>query len=130
MGSPFKFFLFVCYAAKTSDDECSDYSAMVQIPKMTELEWVLSLREEENEIVRSEFYYEQVMPSRWETNFISGVRLMRKRGDGCTGKDKGGKNPKNCFLVMCLRGNARCDGSKRKEGDTSQKCKNAAENCS
>ncbi|XP_061467048.1 zinc finger FYVE domain-containing protein 26 isoform X2 [Rhineura floridana] len=45
--------------AVSSDNECSDYSAVVQIPKMTDLEWLLSLREEENEIVRSEFYYEQ-----------------------------------------------------------------------
>uniref|UniRef100_A0A670I241 Zinc finger FYVE domain-containing protein 26 n=1 Tax=Podarcis muralis TaxID=64176 RepID=A0A670I241_PODMU len=43
----------------SSDNECSDYSAVVQIPKITELEWLLSLREEENEIVRTEFYYEQ-----------------------------------------------------------------------
>ncbi|KAJ6667217.1 hypothetical protein lerEdw1_017195 [Lerista edwardsae] len=44
---------------KTSDNECLDYCTKVQIPKMTELEWLLSLKEEENEIVRSEFYYEQ-----------------------------------------------------------------------
>ncbi|KAL8169574.1 UNVERIFIED_CONTAM: Zinc finger FYVE domain-containing protein 26 [Gekko kuhli] len=31
----------------------------MQVPKITELEWLLSLREEENEIVHSEFYYEQ-----------------------------------------------------------------------
>uniref|UniRef100_A0A8D2LVY8 Zinc finger FYVE domain-containing protein 26 n=1 Tax=Varanus komodoensis TaxID=61221 RepID=A0A8D2LVY8_VARKO len=36
-----------------------DFSAAVQVPKMTELEWLLSLREEENEIVYGEFYYEQ-----------------------------------------------------------------------
>ncbi|XP_060119541.1 zinc finger FYVE domain-containing protein 26-like [Heteronotia binoei] len=39
--------------------EHSDYSAVMQVPKITELEWLLSLSEEENEIVRSEFYYEQ-----------------------------------------------------------------------
>ncbi|XP_062973637.1 zinc finger FYVE domain-containing protein 26 [Elgaria multicarinata webbii] len=42
-----------------SEDVCSDYSAVVQVPKMAELEWLLSLREEENEIVRGEFFYEQ-----------------------------------------------------------------------
>lgn len=54
---------FLCVlstAVASSDNECSDYSAVVQIPKITELEWLLSLREEENEIVRTEFYYEQV----------------------------------------------------------------------
>uniref|UniRef100_A0A8D0BRZ1 Zinc finger FYVE domain-containing protein 26 n=1 Tax=Salvator merianae TaxID=96440 RepID=A0A8D0BRZ1_SALMN len=45
--------------AISSDNECLDYSTVVQVPKVTELEWLLSLREEENEIVRSEFYYEQ-----------------------------------------------------------------------
>ncbi|XP_053130387.1 zinc finger FYVE domain-containing protein 26 isoform X2 [Hemicordylus capensis] len=45
--------------AETSDNECSDYFAVVQIPRMAELEWLLSFREEENEIVRREFYYEQ-----------------------------------------------------------------------
>lgn len=64
---------FLCVpvlAEKTSDNECSDYSTMVQIPKMTELEWLLSLRDEENEIVRSEFYYEQVMLLWCDTDFF------------------------------------------------------------
>jgi len=43
--------------AETSNNE---YSRVVRIPKATELEWIFSLNEEENEIVRSEFYYEQV----------------------------------------------------------------------
>lgn len=34
---------------------------MVRVPKATEVEWILSLNEEENELVRSEFYYEQVI---------------------------------------------------------------------
>ncbi|XP_042303954.1 zinc finger FYVE domain-containing protein 26 isoform X3 [Sceloporus undulatus] len=46
-------------ATISSDNECSDFSGVVQISKMADLEWLLSLREEENEIVRSEFYYEQ-----------------------------------------------------------------------
>uniref|UniRef100_A0A8D2LZ61 Zinc finger FYVE domain-containing protein 26 n=1 Tax=Varanus komodoensis TaxID=61221 RepID=A0A8D2LZ61_VARKO len=46
-----------CY--KASEDGGLDFSAAVQVPKMTELEWLLSLREEENEIVYGEFYYEQ-----------------------------------------------------------------------
>ncbi|POI27847.1 hypothetical protein CIB84_008403, partial [Bambusicola thoracicus] len=37
----------------------NEYSTVVRIPKATALEWFLSLNEEENEIVRSEFYYEQ-----------------------------------------------------------------------
>lgn len=41
-------------------NECLGYSAVMRIPKATELEWLLSLNEEENKIVRSEFYYEQV----------------------------------------------------------------------
>ncbi|XP_048339945.1 zinc finger FYVE domain-containing protein 26 isoform X1 [Sphaerodactylus townsendi] len=39
--------------------EHSDYSVVMQVPKTAEPEWLLSLREEENETVRSEFYYEQ-----------------------------------------------------------------------
>ncbi|KAH0620718.1 hypothetical protein JD844_021418 [Phrynosoma platyrhinos] len=46
--------------ASSSDNECSDFSGVVQISKMADLEWLLSLKEEENEIVRSEFYYEQI----------------------------------------------------------------------
>ncbi|XP_075007956.1 zinc finger FYVE domain-containing protein 26 isoform X5 [Calonectris borealis] len=46
--------------AQTSDNE---YSTVVRIPKATELEWIFSLNEEENEIVRSEFYYEQAPSS-------------------------------------------------------------------
>ncbi|XP_044292041.1 zinc finger FYVE domain-containing protein 26 isoform X1 [Varanus komodoensis] len=45
--------------AEASEDGGLDFSAAVQVPKMTELEWLLSLREEENEIVYGEFYYEQ-----------------------------------------------------------------------
>ncbi|XP_023784077.1 zinc finger FYVE domain-containing protein 26 isoform X2 [Cyanistes caeruleus] len=45
---------------ETSNNE---YSTVVQIPKATDLEWIFSLNEEENEIVRSEFYYEQAPSS-------------------------------------------------------------------
>ncbi|KAM9290339.1 zinc finger FYVE domain-containing protein 26 isoform 2-T2 [Cariama cristata] len=45
---------------ETSNNE---YSTVVQIPKASELEWIFSLNEEENEIVRSEFYYEQAPSS-------------------------------------------------------------------
>ncbi|XP_050190964.1 zinc finger FYVE domain-containing protein 26 isoform X4 [Myiozetetes cayanensis] len=41
----------------------NEYSTVVQTPKATELEWIFSLNEEENEIVRSEFYYEQAPSS-------------------------------------------------------------------
>ncbi|XP_019406944.1 PREDICTED: zinc finger FYVE domain-containing protein 26 isoform X1 [Crocodylus porosus] len=44
-------------------NECLGYSAVMRIPKATELEWLLSLNEEENKIVRSEFYYEQAPSS-------------------------------------------------------------------
>ncbi|XP_061853830.1 zinc finger FYVE domain-containing protein 26 isoform X3 [Colius striatus] len=40
-----------------------EYSSVVRVPKATELEWMFSLSEEENEIVRSEFYYEQAPSS-------------------------------------------------------------------
>ncbi|CAH6843691.1 zinc finger FYVE domain-containing protein 26 isoform X1 [Phodopus roborovskii] len=43
----------------SSKDESPPYSAVVKVPKATEVEWILSLNEEENELVRSEFYYEQ-----------------------------------------------------------------------
>ncbi|XP_062434046.1 zinc finger FYVE domain-containing protein 26 [Rhea pennata] len=39
------------------------YSTVVRIPEATELEWFVSLNEDENEIVRSEFYYEQAPSS-------------------------------------------------------------------
>ncbi|KAM6273574.1 zinc finger FYVE domain-containing protein 26 isoform 2-T2 [Porphyrio hochstetteri] len=45
---------------ETSNNE---YSTVVQIPRATELEWIFSMNEEENEIVRSEFYYEQAPSS-------------------------------------------------------------------
>ncbi|KAM6393849.1 zinc finger FYVE domain-containing protein 26 isoform 1-T1 [Pluvialis apricaria] len=41
----------------------NEYSTVVRIPKATELEWIFTLNEEENEIVRSEFYYEQAPSS-------------------------------------------------------------------
>lgn len=44
---------------------------MVRIPKAAALEWFLSLNEEENEIVRSEFYYEQVRPGEGESHISS-----------------------------------------------------------
>ncbi|KAK7810692.1 hypothetical protein U0070_013743 [Myodes glareolus] len=43
----------------SSKNESLPYSAVVRVPKATEVEWILSLNEEENELVRSEFYYEQ-----------------------------------------------------------------------
>uniref|UniRef100_A0A803YJM2 Zinc finger FYVE domain-containing protein 26 n=1 Tax=Meleagris gallopavo TaxID=9103 RepID=A0A803YJM2_MELGA len=45
---------------ETPSNECS---TVVRIPKAAALEWLLSLNEEENEIVRSEFYYEQAPSS-------------------------------------------------------------------
>ncbi|XP_058715017.1 zinc finger FYVE domain-containing protein 26 isoform X4 [Poecile atricapillus] len=43
--------------------EDQDQVEVVRIPKATDLEWIFSLNEEENEIVRSEFYYEQAPSS-------------------------------------------------------------------
>ncbi|XP_038260251.1 zinc finger FYVE domain-containing protein 26 isoform X10 [Dermochelys coriacea] len=40
-----------------------DCSVVMRVPKATELEWLLSLSEDENEIVRDEFYYEQAPSS-------------------------------------------------------------------
>ncbi|KAM6133864.1 LOW QUALITY PROTEIN: zinc finger FYVE domain-containing protein 26 [Phoenicopterus ruber ruber] len=44
------------------EETYDEYSTAVRIPKATELEWIF-LNEEENEIVRSEFYYEQAPSS-------------------------------------------------------------------
>ncbi|XP_008058259.1 zinc finger FYVE domain-containing protein 26 [Carlito syrichta] len=47
---------------KASDNwqsESPPYSFVVRVPKADEVEWILDLKEEENELVRSEFYYEQ-----------------------------------------------------------------------
>ncbi|XP_006884816.1 PREDICTED: zinc finger FYVE domain-containing protein 26 [Elephantulus edwardii] len=46
-------------APDSSKSESPPYSAVVKVPKPAELEWTLDLDEEENELVRSEFYYEQ-----------------------------------------------------------------------
>ncbi|XP_045143555.1 zinc finger FYVE domain-containing protein 26 [Echinops telfairi] len=46
-------------APVNSKSEMPPYSAVVRVPKAAELEWTLDLNEEENELVRSEFYYEQ-----------------------------------------------------------------------
>ncbi|XP_069064972.1 zinc finger FYVE domain-containing protein 26 isoform X1 [Pleurodeles waltl] len=41
------------------DDDCLDLAAVLQLSKTSELQWRLTLNEEENEVERSEFYYEQ-----------------------------------------------------------------------
>uniref|UniRef100_A0A0P6J4Q2 Zinc finger FYVE domain-containing protein 26 n=1 Tax=Heterocephalus glaber TaxID=10181 RepID=A0A0P6J4Q2_HETGA len=46
-------------ASDSSKTESLPYSAVVKVPKEAEVEWILSLNKEENELVRSEFYYEQ-----------------------------------------------------------------------
>uniref|UniRef100_A0A8C3SEA7 Zinc finger FYVE domain-containing protein 26 n=1 Tax=Chelydra serpentina TaxID=8475 RepID=A0A8C3SEA7_CHESE len=46
-----------------AQDTSLDYSVVMRVPKATELEWLLSLNEDENEIVCSEFYYEQAPSS-------------------------------------------------------------------
>ncbi|XP_037688394.1 zinc finger FYVE domain-containing protein 26 isoform X2 [Choloepus didactylus] len=46
-------------APDSPKNESLPYSAVVRVPKAAELEWTLDLNEEENELVRSEFYYEQ-----------------------------------------------------------------------
>ncbi|XP_047718285.1 zinc finger FYVE domain-containing protein 26 isoform X1 [Prionailurus viverrinus] len=46
-------------APPSSKSESPPYSAVVRVPKAAEVEWILDLNEEENELMRSEFYYEQ-----------------------------------------------------------------------
>ncbi|PNI83938.1 ZFYVE26 isoform 6 [Pan troglodytes] len=46
-------------ALDSSKSESPPYSFVVRVPKADEVEWILDLKEEENELVRSEFYYEQ-----------------------------------------------------------------------
>nr|XP_002807291.3 zinc finger FYVE domain-containing protein 26 [Callithrix jacchus] len=46
-------------ALDSSKSENPPYSFVVRVPKADEVEWILDLKEEENELVRSEFYYEQ-----------------------------------------------------------------------
>uniref|UniRef100_A0A8C3SBW4 Zinc finger FYVE domain-containing protein 26 n=1 Tax=Chelydra serpentina TaxID=8475 RepID=A0A8C3SBW4_CHESE len=50
-------------AVQTCGNGGLDYSVVMRVPKATELEWLLSLNEDENEIVCSEFYYEQAPSS-------------------------------------------------------------------
>lgn len=51
---------FLSSVPDSSKTESPPYSAVVRVPKAAEVEWILDLNEEENELVRSEFYYEQV----------------------------------------------------------------------
>ncbi|XP_068933883.1 zinc finger FYVE domain-containing protein 26 isoform X2 [Petaurus breviceps papuanus] len=46
-------------ASDSPSSESFPYLTMVRVPKATQLEWTLDLNEEENNLVRSEFYYEQ-----------------------------------------------------------------------
>uniref|UniRef100_A0A0D9RL10 Zinc finger FYVE domain-containing protein 26 n=1 Tax=Chlorocebus sabaeus TaxID=60711 RepID=A0A0D9RL10_CHLSB len=46
-------------ALDSSKSESPPYSFVVRVPKADEVEWILDLKEEENELVRNEFYYEQ-----------------------------------------------------------------------
>ncbi|ELW48072.1 Zinc finger FYVE domain-containing protein 26 [Tupaia chinensis] len=46
-------------ALDSSETESPPYCAVVRVPKADEVEWILDLKEDENELVRSEFYYEQ-----------------------------------------------------------------------
>lgn len=46
-------------APDSAKNESPPYSAVVRVPKAPEVEWILDLNEEENELVRNEFYYEQ-----------------------------------------------------------------------
>ncbi|XP_004426329.1 PREDICTED: zinc finger FYVE domain-containing protein 26 [Ceratotherium simum simum] len=46
-------------APDSSKSESPPFSSVVRVPKPAEVEWILDLNEEENELVRSEFYYEQ-----------------------------------------------------------------------
>ncbi|XP_003797422.1 zinc finger FYVE domain-containing protein 26 [Otolemur garnettii] len=46
-------------APDSSQHESPPYSLVVRVPKADEVEWILDLNEEENELVRNEFYYEQ-----------------------------------------------------------------------
>ncbi|XP_068802326.1 zinc finger FYVE domain-containing protein 26 isoform X3 [Struthio camelus] len=48
---------------QVEETSSNKYSTVVRIPKAPELEWIVSLNEEENEVVRSEFYYEQAPSS-------------------------------------------------------------------
>ncbi|EPY79720.1 zinc finger FYVE domain-containing protein 26 [Camelus ferus] len=50
---------FLFSAPDSSRSESPPFSAVVRVPKAAEVEWILDLNEEENELVRSEFYYEQ-----------------------------------------------------------------------
>ncbi|XP_074146561.1 zinc finger FYVE domain-containing protein 26 isoform X3 [Sminthopsis crassicaudata] len=46
-------------ASESISTESPPYLAVVRVPKAAQLEWTLDLNEEENNLVRSEFYYEQ-----------------------------------------------------------------------
>lgn len=53
---------FLFSVPDSAKSESPPYSAVVRVPKAPEVEWILDLNEEENELVRNDFYYEQVIP--------------------------------------------------------------------
>lgn len=71
---------------------------MVRIPKAAALEWLLSLNEEENEIVRSEFYYEQVRPGEGESSISS---LLENCLNNCVCLSFLQLSGSQLFLVYC-----------------------------
>lgn len=66
-------------APDSSQSETPPYSAVVRVPKAPAVEWILDLNEEENELVRNEFYYEQVIAIKFNGHlsfFIDGSSSM------------------------------------------------------
>lgn len=70
-------------APDSSKSESPPYSAVVRVPKAAEVEWILDLNEEENELVRSEFYYEQVIAVKFigHLSFFTICSYDKKCGD-------------------------------------------------
>lgn len=70
-------------APDSSKSESPPYSAVVRVPKAAEVEWILDLNEEENELVRSEFYYEQVIAIKLDghLSFLMMCSYGKKRRD-------------------------------------------------
>lgn len=67
----------------SSRSESPPYSTVVTVLKAAEVEWILDLNEEENELVRSEFYYEQVIAIKYggHLSFLMMCNSMAENAD-------------------------------------------------
>ena len=72
---------------------------MVRVPKAAEVEWILDLNEEENELVRSEFYYEQVIAIKCDGHLSFLMMCSSMAGNAELGKHKQAFSCSQCNIM-------------------------------